>query len=102
MDIEKFSQRVIDTYQKNPTERNRVVYTHATYAEGDTKGQVPLTKAANVATKAIAQYDSYRAKGVNHEVARDFAAKDVRDRFDENGRDTSRNQPRQRSSGMSL
>ena len=108
MDIEKFSQRVIDTYQQNPTERNRVVYTHATYAEGDTKGQVSFIKAAGVADKAISQYEGYREKGANHEIAREYAAKDARDKFDERGNDRDRQQqnqserPRARSQGAGL
>lgn len=106
MDIEKFSQRVIDTYQQNPTERNRVVYTHATYAEGDTKGQVSFIKAAGVADKAISQYESYREKGANHEIAREYASKDVRDKFDSKGNDTEREsrseRPRARSQGAGL
>lgn len=90
MDIEKFSKQVLDTYQQNTRERSRVVYTHANHAERDTGGQVSFTKAANMANKAIDRYEGYRANRLNHEAARDFAAKDTRDRFDRLGNDTQR------------
>lgn len=101
MDIEKFSKQVIETYRQNPTDRTRVVYTHASNAERDTKAQVSFSKAANVAERAISQYEGYQAKRLNHEASRDFAAKDIRDRFDRKANDLQKPPPATRPHGRS-
>lgn len=101
MDIEKFSKQVADTYRQNPSERRRVVYTHASNAERDTHGQVSFLKAANVADRSITAYEGYRANRLNHEASRDLAAKDIRDRFDRNANDLQKPPPAERTRARS-
>src|SRR5687768_1071695 len=101
LNVEQYSKSVINDAVNGEGAEYVARAVNAHSAKTAEEGCAHVGAAAKIRNTAIKQYSELRHKGVEHEQARDRAAKAVTSRFDDRGRDTQRHE-RQRSNAMSL